>query len=502
MKQLSMIDAFMLSVENEKQKLQMASVSILEPPAEGQQRVTRQVLRDLVAKRIHLAPALCRKLEHLPLHLDYPYWVDDAELDLDYHVRAFTLPGPGDDHQLSEAVGQLVSQPFDHSRPLWELYVIDGLKGGRVAVVFKLHHAFVDGISALELHTMLFDRSPEGREVPRPIRPLGEPAPSRWQMLARGVAGLPRQLVRAVLGGARAVPYLDHLMPFRVTPGVKTISGATRRLARLVGLGGDGMLLQGENLRVPKTVLDRPLTTPHRRWAFTRVLLDDAKRVKNHFGVTLNDVVVATTAGAVRSWLLELGELPDEPLVTLVPVSVRTEDAESGGNLVQVMLVELPTDEEDPERRLMCTHEALRAAKERHKAVPATAMRGADGLLMPALFIRASRAATLLSGLIGATANIIISNVPGPPTEVYIAGARVEALYPVGGVLEGFGFSTIVFSYCGGLDLGFTVAQDSPADPWRLAEAYDRSQRELLALLPTGPEPSVLEDVRADGATG
>jgi hypothetical protein len=121
---------------------------------------------------------------------------------------------------------------------------------------------------------------------------------------------------------------------------------------------------------------------------------------------------------------------------------------------------------------------------------------------MPALFIRASRAATLLSGRIGATANIIISNVPGPPTEVYIAGARVEAFYPVGGVLEGFGFSTIVFSYCGGLDLGFTVAQDSPADPWRLAEAYDRSQRELLALLPTGPEPSVLEDVRADGATG
>jgi len=148
-----------------------------------------------------------------------------------------------------------------------------------------------------------------------------------------------------------------------------------------------------------------------------------------------------------------------------------------------VMLIELPTTEEDPEKRLLQTHQALRAAKERHHAVPATAMRGADELLMPALFIRASRAATLLSGMAGVTTNVVISNVPGPSVPVYVAGAQVEALYPVGGVIEGFGFSTIVFSYCADLAVGFTFTKDSPADPWWLTEAYERSHRELVGLL-------------------
>ncbi len=237
MKQLSMTDAFMLAVENERQRLQMASVSILAPPAPGAPRVTRQRLRDLVAERIHLEPALRRKLRRVPLGLDYPYWIDDTELDLDHHVREFALPAPGNDRQLAEAVAELVPQPLDHSRPLWELHVIDGLPDGRVAVLFKLHHASVDGISGLELHSLIFDRSPEGREVPPPAGPLAEPVPSTWKMLARGVASLPLQLVRAVLGGLRAVPYLDQLMPFRVVPGAGTIARAVRRLARLARLG-------------------------------------------------------------------------------------------------------------------------------------------------------------------------------------------------------------------------------------------------------------------------
>src|SRR6266851_832978 len=182
--------------------------------------------------------------------------------------------------QAAEAVAELVSQPLDHSRPLWELHVIDGLADGRVAVLFKLHHASVDGISGLELHSLIFDRAPEGREVPPPVVPLAEPVPSTWKMLARGVASLPLQLVRAVLGGLRAVPYLDQLMPFRVVPGAGTIARAARRLVRLARLGGDGILLQGDTLRAPKTVLDRPVTG-RRRWAFTCVPLEDAKRVKD-----------------------------------------------------------------------------------------------------------------------------------------------------------------------------------------------------------------------------
>jgi diacylglycerol O-acyltransferase / wax synthase len=231
-------------------------------------------------------------------------------------------------------------------------------------------------------------------------------------------------------------------------------------------------------------VFDRPVSG-ERRWAFTRVSLDSARKIKRHFGITLNDVIVATMAGAVRSWLMESDALPDEPLVAVVPISVRCEDAAFGGNEVQVMLIELPTDEPDGEQRLARTHEALRSAKERHNAIPVDAMQSANDLLMPALFIRASRVAMLLSGLRGASANMIVSNVPGPTKPVYVAGTQVEALYPVGGIVGGFGLSAIVFSYCDALQFGFVVDGDCPVDPWRLADAYEREQKELLGLLPS-----------------
>jgi diacylglycerol O-acyltransferase len=348
--------------------------------------------------------------------------------------------------------------------------------------VFKLHHASVDGISGLDLHEMLFDSAPEGRKVPRAKRRTGEPVPSQCRMLARGVASLPAQVIGAVEGGARSLPYLDQLMPFRLLPGVGKAVRTGRRAAGLLPGTGDGKLLEGGGLRAPQTVFDKPIT-PHRRWAFVRVPLDEAKTIRRRYEVTLNDVVVATMAGAVRRWMQEIEALPDEPLVAMVPISVRPEEAESGGNLVQVMLVPLPTNEESAERRLVQTHETLRSAKERHRAVPASAMQGADTLMMPALFIRATRAATVLTGLAGASANTVISNVPGPPEPVYVAGARVEALYPIGGVIEGFGgFTSIVFSYCGGLDLGIVTDRDTPADPWRLSELYRKSHEELVAL--------------------
>lgn len=488
MKQLSMTDAFMLAAETDNQKVQMASVSILAPPAKGQRQLTRQALHDLVAARIHLAPALSRKLVHVPLSLDFPYWADDPDIDLDYHVRECALPPRSNDQALSKMVSELVSEPLDHARPLWQLILLTGMTGHRAAVVFKLHHAAVDGISGLDLHTMLFDQSPEGRNVPRPSKQRADSMPSKWEMLARGVASLPKQPLRSALGGIRSLPYLDQVMPFRVIPGSGAIAGVTRRVARLARVGGEGMLIQGGGLTAPKTLLDEPVTSARRNWGFTQVPLDEAKRVKNQFGITLNDVIVATMAGAIRERLIELDGLPAEPLVALVPVSVRSDDAESGGNLVQVMLIELPTNESDPAERVRLTHEALRDAKERHNAVPATALSGADEFLMPALFIRASRAATMMSGMAGVTSNVVISNVPGPPTPVYIAGARVEAFYPVGGVIEGFGFSTIVFSYCADLQVGFT-STGGTADPWRLAKAYNDSHRELVGMTPPPTAP-------------
>jgi len=484
MQQLSMIDAFMLAAETENQTLQMATLSMLDGSEQPDHPpVTRQVVRDLVAQRIHLLPALRRKLVQVPLELDHPYWVEDPELDLDHHVRDLTLPAPGDQRQLADAVATAVTTQLDRSRPLWEIHVIMGLADGQVAILLKLHHASVDGVSALDLHSVLFDSAPSGRPIPPPTPIAGEDMPPRWHMLRRGVASLPGQTKSAVVDGITSLPYLDHLMPFRVVPGVGTLAGVTRRLRELTGSNEGGVL--GSNLpRAPKTVLDRPLTSPHRRLAFARASMEEAKRIKNHFGVTLNDVIVATLAGAMREWLQLLDDLPAEPLVALIPISVRPQDAEPGGNLVQVMFVELPTNEPDAERRLRLTHDALRIAKDQHQAVPAAAMRAADKFLMPALFVRASRAAAALSRLGGVTSNVMISNVPGPAQTMYFAGARVDALYPVGGQLDGFGFCTVAFSYNGSFDLGFAVGVNCPASPWQLAHAYERSHREMVGLVP------------------
>ncbi|MFE3054122.1 wax ester/triacylglycerol synthase family O-acyltransferase [Nocardia sp. NPDC059236] len=480
MKKLSMTDAFMLAVETATQRLEMASVSILSP-SNGTEQITRQLLHDRIDERIHLAPILRRKLVNVPFGLDFPYWADEPSPDLNHHVREVRAPSPGDDRALAELVTEIVSQPLDRTRPLWELYLITGLEGGRRAIMFKLHHAAVDGISGLRAHSVLFDQ-PLPTPLRHPAMPAGELVPSNWDLLTKGLSSLPDQVLRAVRGGARSVPYLDHLMPFRVVPGAGTLSGTVRRVARLsrIAAGGDG--LDTPKLRVPGTRCDRP-PLGQRRWAFTRVPLDEVKRLKAHYGVTVNDVIVATTAGAVRDWFTELGELPDEPLVALVPMSVRSADATEDGNHVQVMLVELRTDELDPESMLRRTHQTLRLAKARQHAVPLSAIEGANDLVLPALFLRASRAASRLAGLTGATANAVISNVPGPSGPVAVFGERVEAIYPVGGVVEGFGFSVIVFSYDGELNVGFVVDASADADPWQLAHAYDRSHRELLKLV-------------------
>jgi diacylglycerol O-acyltransferase / wax synthase len=322
---------------------------------------------------------------HVPLGLDFPYWVDADDIDLDYHIRATKLGGPAGDEELAEAVSQIVSEPLDHSHPLWQLHLIEGLTGDRSALVFKLHHASVDGISGIELHWVVFDPSPKTRRMPPPAARMAPPiAPSTATMLTNALSGLPGQALRAVVGTVRSLPYLDHLMPYRVTPGVAALAAASRRILRLVSRDDKPVVIEGTGLRVPATVFDRPVGG-ERRWAFTRVSLESARKLKHHFGITLNDVVVATMAGAVRSWLVESGELPDEPLVAVVPISVRCEDAAFGGNEVQVMLIELPTDEPDGQQRLVRTHQALRSAKERHNAIPVDAMRAANDLLMPEL---------------------------------------------------------------------------------------------------------------------
>jgi diacylglycerol O-acyltransferase len=479
MRQLTSLDAQFLALETARQSGHVAGLAILDPStAPGGKLGCPEVTR-LLSERLPMLPPLRWQLVEVPFGLDYPYWVDDVDFDLDYHVRELALAAPGSDTQLAEQVARIVSRPLDRARPLWELYVIEGLESGRVAVLTKIHHAVVDGLSGAEIMGLLLDLTPEGRELPDSNPPGAGQAPGGLEMLARGLLGLPRYPVRALRSLPAAIPNLDQT-PFGVLPGAGEVS---RLATRLRGLARRDGLPGAESLNAPKTLFNAPIS-PHRRFAFGTLSLDEVKAVKNAHRVTVNDVVVSLCAGAVRRWLIEHDDLPDDPLVAQIPVSVRT-DEEFGtfGNRILLMAAPVFTDEPDPVRRLERTHEALLVMKERHRALPAALLQDANHFVPPAVFARAARLTFRYSTSRPGrpTWNLVISNVPGPQFPLYLAGARLEANYPVSVITDGMGLNITVMSYMGHLDFGLVADRDQMPDLDRL---LDWLREELDALKP------------------
>lgn len=426
----------------------------------------------------------------MPFGLGHPYWYHDHDLDLEFHIRELAIPAPGDERMLAEQVARIVARPLDRSRPLWELYLVHGLQDGRVAVLTKVHHAAVDGMSGAEVLGVLLDPTPEGRDVPTaagtPLDGGRTQMPGQLEMLARGLAGLPGQQLRALRGLPRALPHLDQVPTLRAVPGVSTTAALSRRVTRLRSRARttDGGILAGRRVRAPRTSVNGTIGA-HRRVALTSQPLAEVKRIKNHFGVTVNVVVVAICSGALREWFQERGELPDDPLLAMIPLSVRTE-AQRGtyGNRVATMLTPIPTNVADPSARVAAAHESMRAAKERHKAIPATMLQDASDFIPPALFVRAARVTTAVSARLSGQApvNVVISNVPGSPVPLYLAGAQLEAMYPLSAVADGTGLNITVMSHAGSLNYGIVADRDAVDDAWPLAAAIDRAQAELLAI--------------------
>ena len=325
----------------------------------------------MVSERLHLLPPFRWRLVEVPFGIDLPYWVEDPAFDLDFHIRDSAVPPPGDDQQLAETVARIFARPLDRSRPLWELYLIHGLPEGRVAMLTKLHHSMVDGVSGNEILGVLLDPSPEGKEIPpAPKREPGERVPGDLEMLGRGLLGVPRQPLRALRSLPTALPNLTDLPGANAFPVVPWLAGTLSR-AR----GEDPGLLEVTTARPPKTSFNGRVSS-HRRFAFGSLSLDTVKRLKNELGITVNDVVVALCATAVRDWLLDRDELPEEPLVAMIPVSVRTEEQMGTfGNRISTMIVPIPTNVEDPRERLLRAHEYLR---EREGAPQGAARRPAD----------------------------------------------------------------------------------------------------------------------------
>jgi len=388
------------------------------------------------------------RLAPVPLGLDYGYWIDDPDFDLDFHVRELGLAPPGNRGQLAEQVARIIARPLDRSRPLWELYLIHGLENGRVGMLTKIHHAVIDGMSGAEIMGSLLDLSPEGREPPdAPVAAPDKP-PTDLEMLARGLLGVPRYPVRALRAIPRALPNIDEVPSLAGIPGAHTAGRVARQIERVLGVERPGVA--GPKLVPPRTPFNGRVS-PHRRVVFGQLSLDTVKEVKNKYGCTVNDVVVSLAAGAVRRWLVERGELPEEPLVAQIPVSVRSaEQAGTFGNRIMLMSAPLHTEQFDPVERLRRTHESLQVMKDRHKALPAQLLQDANEFIPPAVFGRAARLTFAISssGRGRPSWNLVLSNVPGPQQPLYCAGARLEANFPVSVITDGMGLNITVMSRC------------------------------------------------------
>jgi WS/DGAT/MGAT family acyltransferase len=482
MRQLTSVDAQFLALENARQTGHVGGLAILDPSTAPGGKLELTDIQDLLTERLALLPPMRWRLAEVPLGLDYPYWIDDPDFDIDFHVRELALPPPGDDRKLAEQTARIVARPLDRARPLWELYLIHGLERGRVAMLTKIHHSVIDGLSGAEVMAILFDLEPTGRELPDERMPRGDGEPSEAEMLARGLLGLPRYPLRMLRSVPNALPNLDETA-FGSLPGASTLARVADRVRTAVRGTPEGGELERSDLRPPRTSFNGRVS-PHRRFVFGQLSLDEVKEVKNAHGCTVNDVVVAICAGAVRRWLIRHGELPAEPLVAQIPVSVRTDEQHGTyGNRIMLMSAPLHTEVADPLERLRLTHESLAVMKSRHKAMPAELLQDANHFIPPAVFARAARATFALSSSRRGrpTWNLVISNVPGPQIPIYCAGARLVANYPVSVITDGMGLNITVMSYCGKLDIGIVTDRDQMPDAWRLTEWMAEALTELRA---------------------
>ena len=484
MRQLTGLDAAFLALETANATGHIGGLSVIDPK-DAPRPVTLARLTEVLSERLPLIPVLRSKLLNVPLGLDQPYWIDDPNFDIEYHVRELALPRPGSYAQLTEQVSRLHARPLDRSKPLWEIYLITGLAKRKIAVYTKIHHSAVDGVSGTELLTVLFDLAPEGREMPADVDFRPEPPPRPRTLAVHAAARLAWRPVQTMQMMNEVIKVLPTL-----TPAVGAIVGGMLGLNR-----GDGEVIPTSPGRAPVTPFNRPIT-PHRRFAFRSVDLDTVKMVKNAFGVSVNDVVMAMSAGALRRWLADHEALPESPLIAMIPVSVRDPEGRGAlGNKVSAMLAALPTHLSDPAERLDVAHAATKIAKAQQAAIPQGLVDQISDFAPPALTARAARV-VFATGVLHRLPpfNLCVSNVPGPNIPVYMCGAKLLAHYPVSVITDGQGLNITVLGYLGQLHFGLLSCRELVPDLDQLA-GYLVDELELLVKA-AGERPAV------NGASG
>ena len=462
MKSLSAIDGAFLFLETPQTPMHVASLHLFDLPP-GYRRDFHAAIKGLMARRLHLAPVLRRKLAPMPLQFASPVWIRDDEVDLDYHVQRLMLPPPGTLAQLEECAGRLHSELMDRSRPLWRLYVIDGLQSGQVGYYFKVHHAALDGQAGVLLASALFDLTPRPRAVPRRQRGDAEPAGQP------GMAALAAAAIRHDAG--QYIKLVRHL------PDV------VRTLAGMFGTkGGPRGRQLGQNFAFgPRTPLNVPITA-ERGFAGLSLPLDELKRLARVHEAKLNDIVLALCSGALRRYLARHGGIPRKPLTAAMPISLREAGNTDYTTQATMPLVNLQTHIADPLRRLHAIRDAAGAVK--------AMVRGAKGI-MPTDFpsigvpwllqgLASLYARSQTTGAVPPLANVVVSNVPGPQVPLYAAGARMSTYWPMSIVEHGVGVNITVMSYAGAMGFGFTTARSAVADAHLLSQALAAAFDELV----------------------
>jgi len=465
MQRLSGLDASFLYLETSTQPLHVCSVLELDTSTIPG-GYSFEKMRDQLASRITAIPTFREKLANSFLNLDHPVWVKDDEFHLERHVHRIGLPAPGGRVELAEICGHLASLPLDRRHPLWEMWAIEGLggtdarKGGRLAVLTKVHHAAVDGVTGANLMSQLCSVEPDA-PPPQPVDASPEANPLR---IALG--GLGRFAVRPINLATSVLPST-----------VSTVVDTVRRAA-----GGRAM---PSPFAAPQTPFNASITAD-RNVAFAQLDLADVKKVKDHFGVKVNDVVMALVSGVLRTFLIQRDQLPENTLVAMVPVSVHDRSDRPGRNQVSGMFASLQTQIADPGERLRAIAEANVIAKDHSSAIGATLLQDWSQFAGPAVFGVAMRvyARTRLTES-RPVHNLVVSNVPGPQIPLYFLGAEVEAMYPLGPIFHGSGLNITVMSLNGKLNVGLISCPELLPDLWDMADGFVTGMGELLAATKT-----------------
>jgi WS/DGAT/MGAT family acyltransferase len=428
-----------------------------------------ETIRESLRQRIGGNPSFRRKLYNPRFNLDHPIWIDDDHFDIEHHVRRSSVPAPGGREELAALCGDIAGQPLDRDRPLWEMWLIEGLQDGSIAVMTKMHHATVDGVSGAslvsELCSVEADAPPMTADEPTP------PAPKRPSD-ARIVADGALRLAKRPLKFAKLLPPTVGVLP------------------EWIGRARSGRAMAAP-FTAPRTSFNATITG-HRSVAFARMDLADVKAVKNAFGSTVNDVVLTMCSGALRKYLADRDELPDSSLVAMVPVSVHGKSEAPGTNKVSGMFASLASDIEDPVERLAAIAAQNRVAKEHHNTLSASLLQDWAQFAAPNTFGLAVRVYSKLrlAERHPVIHNLVISNVPGPPMPIYFMGARITGFYPFGPVFHGAGLNVTVLSNDGHLDVGLIACRELAPHLWELADDLPIALAELVSAARKATRPT------------